>query len=223
MSKWHQITVQEIKVMEPRFITIPSEETLRQLLKQGLREAGISQRRLAVILRTDQAGISRKLSGKRSFRLEDISAITSVILEQMSSMPSKPISEIYVSYPNVVCVYADDDVSEAAKKMKKGFFSQLPVIDRKKDEYMGIVTDFTLLKRMLSPTTPSRRKWLDELKKMKVKDAGVMDVAPTFPLNSSIIEIAQALMYHYAVIIDEGKGKCGIVTRADFLELLMWH
>jgi len=208
-------------VSEPKFIRIPPKETLLKLLRQGLKETKISQRKLAEILETDQASISRKLRGERSFRLEEISTITSVILEQISSMPPKTISDahMYVSFPNVVYVYADDVVSEAARKMKKGEFTQLPVIDKEKGECKGIVTDFTLLKRMLSPTTP-KEKWLNELKKMKIKDAGVIDAAPTFPLNSSIIEIAQALMYHYAVLISEGKGKFGIVTRYDFLKLL---
>ena len=215
--------IKEIKVTEPRFIKIPSEETLRQLLRQGLNEAKISQRKLAEILETDQASISRKLTGKRSFRLEEISAITSIILEQISSMPPKTISDaqMYVSSPNLVYVYTDDVVSEAARKMKNGSFTQLPVVDKERGECIGIVTDFTLLKRMISPTTPSKEKWLNELKKMKIRDAGVIDAVPTFPLNSSIIEIAQALMYHYAVLISEGKGKFGIVTRADFLRLLM--
>ena len=205
---------------EPRFIQVPPEETLLQFLRQGLKEAGISQRKLAEFLGTDQGNISKKLAGKRPIRLEEISAITSLILERVSSIPRKPIRELYVSSQNVVYVDPNDPVSEAARKMMDGDFTQLPVIDKKTGKCVGIVTDFTLLKSLLSPTTVSKEKWLDELKNMKIKDADVIDEAPTYPLNTPIAEIAQALLFHYAVLVSEGKGKIGIVTRADFLELL---
>ena len=56
---------------------------------------------------------------------------------------------------------------------------------------------------------------------MKIKDADVIDDVPTYPLKTPISEIAQALLYHYAVLVSEGKGKIGIVTRPDFLRLLI--
>jgi ZIP family zinc transporter len=77
---------------------------LLQFLRQGLKEAGISQRKLAEFLETDQASISRKLRGKRPFRYEEISAITYLILERVSSIPQEPISELYVRSQNVVNV-----------------------------------------------------------------------------------------------------------------------
>lgn len=49
---------------------------------------------------------------------------------------------------------------------------------------------------------------------------GVIDTGAkciVFDIN----EIAQALLYHYAVLVSEGKGKIGIVTRPDFLRLLI--
>jgi predicted transcriptional regulator len=81
--------------------------------------------------------------------------------------------------------------------------------------------DFTLLKRMLSPSTVSKEKWLQKLCRMKIKDANVVDVVPIFPLATSIIEIAQALIYYYAVLVIEDGRKTGIVTRADFLKLMI--
>lgn len=205
---------------EPRFIRIPPEKSLLQFLREGLKEAGISQRKLAEFLETDQGNISKKLWGKRPFRYEEISAITSLILERVSSIPKKPLSEIYTPSQDVVYVYSDDSVSEAAKKMTEGDFTQLPVKDRETKKCIGIVTDFALLKRMLSPTIPSKENWLQEFRNMKIEDADVIDEAPTYPSNTPIAEIAQALLFHYAVLISEGKGKIGIVTRYDFLKLL---
>ena len=208
---------------EPRFIQIPPEKILVQLLNDGLEEAKISQRKLAQALETDQGSISRKLSGERSFRLDEISTITSLILEQISSLPQKAVGELYISSQNTVTVFLDDSVFEAVERMQEGGFTQLPVIDRKTSECKGIVTDFTLLKRMLSPFEVSKEEWLLNLGKMRIKDADVVDIVPNFPLTSSIIEIAQALIYHYAVLVVEANGKVGIVTRADFLQLLGNH
>jgi predicted transcriptional regulator len=190
-----------------------------QLLNEGLREAKIPQRRLAQILETDQASISRKLRGKRSFRLDEISDITSLILEQLSSLPPKAVSELYISSHDVVSVFIDDTVDEAARKMREGGFTQLPVLERATGKCKGIVTDFALLKKMLSPFTISREGWLSDLGRIKIKEAGVVDVVPTFPLTSSMTEIAQALVYHYAILVMEDE-KVGIVTRADFLRLI---
>jgi predicted transcriptional regulator len=121
---------------------------------------------------------------------------------------------------NIVSVFVDDSVDEAAKKMREGGFAQLPVLKRGTNECKGIVTDFALLKRMLSPSTVSKEKWLTDLGKMKIKDADVVDIVPSFPLTALFIEVAQALIYHYAVLIVEADRKVGIVTRADFLRLL---
>lgn len=191
-----------------------------RLLNEGLREAKISQRKLAQALETDQGSISRKLNGERSFRLDEISTITSLILEQISPLSRKTTSEVYVSSENTVSVFLDDSVDMAARKMREGGFTQLPVIDRRTGKCKGMVTDFTLLKRMLSPSTVSKEEWLQNLGKMTLKDANMIDIVPNFPLTSSLIEIAQALIYHYAVLVEEADKKVGIVTRADFLKLL---
>lgn len=206
-------------MFEPRFIRIPPEETMLQLLNDGLREAKISQGRLAQVLETDQASISRKLRGKRSFRFDEISEITSLILEQISSLPQKTIDQLYVNSQNTVSVFSDDSVDEAAKKMRIGDFTQLPVIERATGKCKGIVTDFALLRRMISPFTVSKKGWLSDLGSMKIKEADIIDAAPIFPPTSPIIEIAQALIYHYAVLVQESEGNVGIVTRADFLKL----
>ena len=214
------MTSESTSISEPRFLQIPPEKVILQLLNQGIKEAKISQRKLAQALETDQASISRKLSGKRSFRLNEISDITSLILEQISSLPQKPISELGASSENTVSVLMSSSVEEAAEKMSKGGFTQLPVFDQKTKKCMGIVTDFTLLKRMLSPSAVAREEWVNQLSKMSIKDAGVIDACPVFPVTSSIIEIAHALVYHYAVLIEGENKSIGIVTRADFLQLL---
>jgi len=202
--------------MKTKFFNIPPKNSLLQFINKGLKEAGISQTKLAEFLDTDQASISRKLAGKRAFRFEEISFITTLIFERVSSIPQKTIRELYVSSQNLVTVFSEDKVSLASDKMVDKEFTQLPVIDKSSKKCVGIVTDFTLLNRIVSPNKVSEGNWLIELSNMKIKDAEVIDKAPTYPLDAPIAEIAQALLFHYAILIDEGNGKIGIVTRADF-------
>jgi len=205
---------------ETRFINLPPKNSLLQFLNKGLKEAGISQRKLAEFLETDQASISRKLAGKRVFSYEEISFITSLIFERVSSIPQKPIGDLYVSSQNLVTVYSEDKISLASDKLANSKFTQLPVIEKSSKKCVGIVTDLTLLNGMLSPHKASKGNWLTEFSNMKIKDAEVIDKTPTYPVDTPIAEVAQALLFHYAILIEEGNGRIGIVTRADFLQLL---
>lgn len=175
---------------------------------------------MAKFLEDDQGNLSKKLHGKISFNIEQISEISSLILEIISSMPHKPIIEFYTKSESVVKVNSDDSVNVAVTEMTKGGFTQLPVINKKTGKCLGIVTDFTLLKRMLTPNAKSEEKWLNKFKKMSIIDADIIDESPTYPMSTSIAEIAQALLFHYAILIIDEKGEYGIVTRADFIKIL---
>ncbi len=206
---------------EPKHVIVPPLASLLQNLREGLNEAGISQRELADFLGDNQGNISKKLRGKKPFRIEDISAITSLILERISSLPKKPISDYYVSSDAVTKVSPDDSVKVAVLEMNKGGFTQLPVVDKQTGTCLGIVTDFTILKRMLSPSTTSKENWLKEFSELKVKNAGIIDEAPIYPLNTQVAVIAQALLFHYAILIIEKDRKIGIVTRADLMKVIL--
>jgi predicted transcriptional regulator len=214
---------------ENKYIKIPPKETLLKLLRDGLCDANISQRELENFLEDDQSNISKKLRGKRPISIEEISLLTSLILERVASLPQKSVSEIYINSEDVATVDSLDPVSVAISKMKEGGFSQIPVFERETRKW-GIVTEFTIMKRMLSPlelkkdedSRNERRtakfNWLKEFKAMPIKEAKVTDEAPTYPLDTPIAEIAQALLFHYAILILEAREKIGLVTRADFFE-----
>jgi predicted transcriptional regulator len=214
---------------ETKYIKIPPKETLLKLLRDGLYDANISQRELENFLEDDQSNISKKLRGKRPISIEEISLLTSLILERVASLPQKSVSEIYVKSEDVATVDSHDPVSVAIIKMKEGSFSQIPVFERETGKW-GIVTEFTIMKRMLSPLQSNKveenrsecvitkSNWLKEFKAMPIKEAKITDEAPTYPLNTPIAEIAQALLFHYAILILEAREKIGLVTRADFFE-----
>ena len=206
---------------EPKHVIVPPLASLLQNLREGLNEAGISQRELADFLGDNQGNISKKLRGKKPFRIEDISAITSLILERISSLPKRPIGDYYVRSDAVTTVDPDNCVQVAISKMMEGGFTQLPVVDKNTGTCLGILTDFTILKRMLYPNTTSKGNWLQEFRELKVKNARIIDEAPIYPLKTPVAEIAQALLFHYAILIVEQDKKIGIVTRADLMKILL--
>lgn len=98
-------------------------------------------------------------------------------------------------------------------------FTQLLVKNRKNNECIGIVTDYVLLRRMLFPTEVSK-DWLNTFKEKEIIKTDLVDKVPTYPLESSLVEVAEGLMHHYAVLIEEENGKYGVITRPDFLKIL---
>lgn len=146
-----------------------------------------------------------------------------LILKRFSSMPNKSVDEYCTNSENVEFVFSDEPIFEAAKKMKDGGFTQLPVIDKESEGCIGIVTDLALLERMLNPIkSTSKEKWLKQMKNTSIKDANVIDKVPKYPSNSLLIEVAEGLKHHYAVLIEENRGrKVGLITRSDFLKLLI--
>lgn len=205
---------------ESKYIKIPPLPALLQYLRDGLNDAKIKKSAVARLLEDDQSNFSKKLLGKRPISIEDVSFITSLILERVASLPQDPVSKWYTPPEQVISVYSDDSVEKVADIMAKEGYSQLPVFDRTYSDSLGIVTDYSVLKRMLSPNTFSKNKWIDEIKKMTIEKAEVIDQAPTYSQDTSIAEIAQALLFHYAILIFKERGKVGIITRADFLKII---
>ena len=193
---------------------------LLQYLRDGLNDAKISQSEVARLLGDNQSNISKKLLGKRPIGIEDISFITSLILERVASLPQNAVSNWYTPPENVLSIYSDQTVEKASDMMVEKGYTQLPVFDRTYSNSLGIVTDYTIMRRMLSPNTFSKGNWLEELRQMTIEKAEVIDQAPTYSLDTPVAEIAQALLFHYAILIFKERGKVGIITRADFLKMM---
>ncbi len=204
-------------MIEIKYVQIPPKEILLKILRDGLDEANISQRQLEKELGDDQSNISKKLRGERPIRIEEVTFISSLILERLASLPSEPVKHWYTPPEELVKASSSDKVSYAANKMAEEDFTQLPVIDEGK--YLGVVSDYSILKRTLSPNTQSKGNWLNELKEMTLKQADVIEQAPIYSSEDHIAEIAQALMFHYAVLISHG-SQYGIITRADLLKIV---
>ena len=205
-----------------RFI-LPDEEWLIEHLNKIINENRISQEELANILGVStQSAVSRILNQESRLTYQEAYRLTIHLLKYSSPIPSKPVSEYSRKSDETSFVYSDEPISEAVRKLEKGNFTQILVKDREKGTCLGIVTDLTLLKRMAQPLkSTSKDKWLTELKTLTIENADVIEQVPQYPEDCSIIEIAEGLKNHYAVLIEEGsENKIGIITRADLLKIM---
>jgi predicted transcriptional regulator len=148
----------------------------------------------------------------------------------MSLIPCDAKTSEYSSKIELEAAYDDETISSIAKKMRKNEISQLPVFSREEGEYLGLVTELSLLKRILKfepyetvhelkekMKTPES---LSDFKSMTVSEANVIEKIPDYPLETSFREIAQLLTHYYAIPLYEKTRVTGIITRADILKLL---
>jgi len=64
--------------------------------------------------------------------------------------------------------------------------------------------------------------WLKHLAELPICEADIIDKVPEYPASSPLVEIAEGLLHHYGVIVrDENENQFGIITRADFLRLVL--
>ena len=204
-------------------IELPDEEWLIEHLKKQIKENNVSQEKLREFLGvSSQSAVSRILNQKSELTYKQASKLTNYLQKYASPLPNKPVKEYAKKSAETSYVYSDEPISVAAKKLEEGNFTQLLVKDRKKDTCLGIATDLTLLNRMTKPLkSTSKDNWLTELKTLTIENAEVIEQVPIYPEHCSIIEVADGLKNHYAVLIEESsENKIGIITRADLLKII---
>lgn len=205
-------------------LQIPDEEWLIKHLNKEIKENRISQEDLIDVLGvSSQSGVSRILNRESKLTYQQAYNLTIRLLKYFSPIPNHPASDYAIKSSGVSFVYADEPITEAVKKLQEGEYNQLIVKDRRTEKCLGIVTDLTLLERMTKPLkSESNDKWLHELKSLSVADSNVIEPVPQYPEDCSIIEVAEGLKNHYAVLIEEdSESKIGLITRADYLQLLI--
>lgn len=62
------------------------------------------------------------------------------------------------------------------------------------------------------------KSWKDGTKENALD---VVELVPSYPDDVPIREVAEGLLHHYAVLIEEKEGGIGIITRADLVKLLL--
>lgn len=214
-------------------ISLTSEEELIKYINAFKKKYGIKNSHIAEILGSINHPIDRSIVSKmlkdefddgekaiRPISYTEAYRIIKFLIERTSPFPDESIRTIYTSSNRVNeegTIYAEDTIEKATEIMFKTDFSQLLVRDTKTKECLGIVTDYSIFRDMLSPFEVSQ-DWLTTLKNKRVKS--LIDKPPMFTVDYKLIEVAQSLMHHYSVLVKEENDEIGIVTRWDFLQLL---
>jgi predicted transcriptional regulator len=198
------------------------EAKLAQLIREKQAELGVSQRELDARLGIPQSLISRALKEERGFRYEEAQRIVEYLLAKRTLIPWDGRAQDLAVTEKLVWIHDDATVKEVAGVMLEKGFTQIPVKSREDGRWRGVVTDLSLLRRML-PSSDVRVKVgsLTEFNRMRIRDAGVIEGVVDCPLDSLLGVVAQMLVHFYAVLLTDDVGEVrGIITRADMLKLL---
>jgi predicted transcriptional regulator len=208
------VVLSELKPLIP-------EAKLAQLIKAKQKELGVSQRELDKELLISQSLISRALKDERGFRYDEAQRIVEYLLTKRTLIPWNMKAKDLAVTNKLVWLHDDASVGEVSAKMIEKGFTQIPVKRREDGRWRGVVTDLTILSRLL-PSAEVKANSLEELSKMKISEAGVIEGIVDCPLESTLGQIAQILASFYAVLLTDDLGDVkGIITRADLLRLLL--
>ncbi|MCX8173896.1 MAG: CBS domain-containing protein [Thermoplasmata archaeon] len=111
----------------------------------------------------------------------------------------------------VVYVAPDDPVKKAFEIMKNRGFSQIPVLDGKKNA--GTITESCAYTLLLDKTG---KRALDEPVKNYMEKP-----LPAVNTDAAWNTVAEVLERHPAVLVSKSDGGYGIITKANFIEWLM--
>ncbi len=201
-------------------IPLIPESKLVQLIKEKQVELGVSQRELENELDIPQALISRTLKEERGFKYEEAQRIVEYLLTKRTLIPWDRKARDLAVIEKLVWVYDDAKVGGTAASMRENGFTQVPVKRRVDGRWRGVVTDLSILRRML-PSSQINGGSLAEFKEAMIKDAGVIEGIADCPIDSTLGVVAEMLLHFYAVLLTDDLGDVrGIITRADILKLL---
>ena len=167
-----------------------------------------------------QSGVSKLLRGKRRLSYTEAGHITSFLISKMALLPPNALAdENAVKEDELSWAYSDERLCDVAERMFKNGFSQLPVRDRVFNSFMGIVTELSILRRIMMPNEKSVKDLLS-WSKTSIDEAEVIDDVISLAHNTLIAEVAENLMRNPAILLTKLGGIVGIVTRADILRYL---
>lgn len=184
--------------------------SLSEIKKRRIRMS-LTQSRLA-----KEVGISQSMLAKiEANKVAPSYDVARRIFEHLNELESKVRGSAKdVQTENIVSVYPDDMVGKAIKLMGKHGFSQLPVLDRDSDLYVGSIVDKGLVNMLLSTGKP------DELYRKKIKE--VMNLP--FPIldENAPLQMIACILQHTPAVLTSRKGRViGIVTNSDMLKAIV--
>ncbi len=185
-------------------------------IKEKMRELGISQADLAQYLSLHQPEISKTLGGRRRLLYNEAEQIVSYIFGKMSLIPPESEAvEIATREDDLEWAFSDEKLKDVAKRMFNKGYSQLPIRDRVSNEFMGVISEHSIIRKMMGPD-----RSLEEWRETKIEEAGIVESFIRFSHDTPTLEVAQLLLSYPAILLEEKLQITGIITRADLLKFL---
>jgi predicted transcriptional regulator len=217
------ISIIEIVIVLTRSLNpiLPKEKVIEEV-KALMGELHISAAEMSRAIKITETGISKVFSGDRDLSYEEVQRMINYIIGRTSIIPAEEgVSKYATTFDRLNWAYDDETVSQVSERMFSKGYSQLPVKRRGSGDFLGIVSESSILKRVLHPEVNGKKLGsLDELGMLRVEEAGIIEEPPQYHIGSKMIEVSQVLTNYYAVLLTSGEKVIGIVTRADILELL---
>ena len=200
---------------------IPKEKVIQEV-KELMRELNISSAELSRAIKITETGISKAFSGDRDLSYEEVQRIINYVIGRASVIPPEEnVSKYATKFDKLNWAYDDESVNQVSTRMFSEGYSQLPVKHRRTGDFLGIVSESSILKLILHPDVNGRKLGsLEELGNLKIGETAIIEEPPQYPIGSKMIEISQVLTNYYAVLLTSDEKIVGIVTRADVLALL---
>ena len=167
-------------------------------LKRALAQYGIRAGDLAREAKVDKSIVSKILNRKYNPSYEMMARLFGA-LNKMIEKGAEPVSDAMIR--SIVTSDADESISSVIAKMRKGGFSQIPVISGGK--FVGMVTERSLLLRKEGAARAG-----------DVLGGDYMVVGPETPLD----RVRQALATAQAVAVVRDGRLVGLLTKADVIK-----
>jgi predicted transcriptional regulator len=200
---------------------LPKERVIEEV-RALMSELHISAAELSRAIKITETGISKVFSGDRDLSYEEVQRMINYVIGRTSIIPADDeVSKYATTFDKLNWAYDDETVCQVSDRMFSKGYSQLPVKRRGSGDFLGIVSESSILKKVLHPEVKGKKIGsLEELGMLRIVEAGIIEEPPQYHIGAKMIEISQVLTNYYAVLLTSGEKVVGIVTRADVLELI---
>ncbi|MGD0804327.1 MAG: CBS domain-containing protein [Candidatus Bathyarchaeia archaeon] len=205
------------------FTPLLSKEKLLEQIRDAQREFGISSSEIGRGIGLSQSTMSNLLSpnsrNPRELSYTDAYDIIQFISTRVSLIrPRLSVSDIMTDSSGLEWAEDDQTLNEVSELMFTKGYSQMPVRGKKTLHFKGVVTDLSILRRLMRGGEGNSS--IDELGKLRLIEAGVVENVLKCPLDTSLREAANILLGYPAVLITSKEDQIiGILTRSDLLKL----
>jgi predicted transcriptional regulator len=199
---------------------LPKEQVIERV-RLIVKEYRITQEELAQAIDITKTGVSKVFKGTRDLSYEEVQKMINYVSGRASIIPPEALAKNYATtFDDLAWAHDDEALTEVSKRMFEKGYSQLPVKNRTSGDFLGIISEISVMKNILHPEVNNAKIIsVDDLGSLTIRKAGVIEEIPTYPIGSKMVEITQVLMNYYAVLLTKEEKVVGIITRADILKL----